>query len=92
MFLRPEELLPTSEAPTRHKHIGPAPSPGAHTDPFYRGKRGLIAENNLTENEAQEPFTVSPNSLSYVHSMTCWHALSPSLCREAGAAFKAGSD
>ena len=66
MFLQPElpsEELLCPEAASKHKHTHPAPSPGALTGSSCRGKRGLLAEKNLTENGAQEPFTVSPNPL-----------------------------
>lgn len=64
------------------------PFPGALTAPFHRGKVGLLAENNLIENGAQEPFTVSPNPLP----SSGQHVLSPSARGEAEAAFKAGGD
>lgn len=83
------------EAPSRHKHPGPAPSPGALPAPLYRGKRGLLAENNLAENGVLEPSTVSPSPLpssSMSLPTTRWHVLSPSPRAEAGPGFKGGSD
>lgn len=68
MFLQPElpsGELPALVTPSRHKHkyTIPTPSPRALRTPFSRGKRGVLAENNLLENGHQEPFTISPDVL-----------------------------
>lgn len=77
----------------RHKHAGPAPLPWGSHSRFYREERSLlktILQKTGFKGLCQLP-QVHCGPLQLL-SKTRWHIMSLSPGREAGAAFKAGTD